>query len=80
MTILDLVAIATRAAIRAGVTKATANSHKSNIRSVVKASCTRMNDRPVTNPIRPPTSQTLIALLIRRAVALIKKAPQLLQN
>ena len=64
MTRLDLVASATTTTIRAGVTKATPNSHKSSIWSVVKASCTRMNDKPVTNPVRPPTSQTLISLPI----------------
>jgi hypothetical protein len=80
MPILDLVARATRTAIKRGTTKATPNSHKSNILSVVKASSTRLNDKPVTNPTRPPTSQTLIALLVPLAVDTLRDAPHLAQN
>jgi len=80
MTILDLVTKATTTAIRAGVIKVTPNSHKSNIKSVVKASCTIMNDKPVPNPTRPPTSQTLIALLKPLAVAESKLTPHDTQN
>ena len=63
MTILDLVTRATTTAFRAGITKVTPNSHKANIKSVVKASYTIANDMPVPKPTRLPVSQTLIAFL-----------------
>jgi hypothetical protein len=57
MTILDLVARATTMAIRDGVTTATPNSYKSNIKSVVKASCTIMNDKPVPTHLDHPLAK-----------------------
>jgi hypothetical protein len=80
MTILDLVTRATTPAIRARVTKATPNSHKENTWSVVKASCTSVNDKPVTNPVKPPTHQSLIAVLAPLTVDGSGEVPQPAQN
>ena len=61
--ILDLVARATRAAIKRGITIATPSSHKSNMKSDVKASSTKVNDKPVNNPTKLPKPQIFIAFM-----------------
>ena len=63
--ILDLVARATRTAIKRGITIATPSSHKSNMRSVVKASSTKVNDKPVNNPTKLPKHQIFIAFMYK---------------